>query len=51
MAGTDGTLDRLGAVVLRDDRNWQNAENVVPVVNSGWLEHNPEDYLKEKGLL
>ena len=39
---TDGTLGRLGAVVLQDDRNWQNAENVVPVVNSAWLEENPK---------
>jgi osmoprotectant transport system substrate-binding protein len=38
---TDGTLDSLGVVVLQDDRNWQNAENVVPVVNSAWLEDNP----------
>ena len=39
---TDGTLDRLGIVILDDDKNWQNAENVVPVVNSQWLEDNPK---------
>ena len=41
MGTTDGTLDSLGVVVLQDDKNWQNAENVVPVVNSAWLEDNP----------
>ncbi len=39
---TNGTLESLGVVVLRDDRDWQNAENVVPVVNSTWLEDNPQ---------
>jgi osmoprotectant transport system substrate-binding protein len=39
---TNGTLESLGVVVLRDDRDWQNAENVVPVVNSTWLEDNPK---------
>ncbi len=39
---TDGTLESLGLVVLEDDKNWQNAENLVPVVNSAWLEDNPE---------
>lgn len=39
---TDGTLDRLGLVILQDDKSWQNAENVVPVVNTQWLEDNPK---------
>jgi len=39
---TDGTLDALGLVVLEDDKNWQNAENLVPVVNSTWLGENPK---------
>jgi osmoprotectant transport system substrate-binding protein len=39
---TDGTLDRLGLVTLEDDKNWQNAENVVPLVNTAWLEDNPK---------
>ena len=39
---TDGTLDALGLVVLEDDKNWQNAENLVPVVNTKWLADNPE---------
>jgi osmoprotectant transport system substrate-binding protein len=39
---TDGSLDRAGLVVLRDDKSWQNAENLVPIVNSAWLKKNPE---------
>jgi osmoprotectant transport system substrate-binding protein len=39
---TDGSLDAMGLVVLEDDQDWQNAENLVPVVNSAWLEDNPE---------
>jgi osmoprotectant transport system substrate-binding protein len=31
---TDGTLDRLGLVVLQDDKNLQNADNLVPVVHA-----------------
>jgi osmoprotectant transport system substrate-binding protein len=46
---TDGSLDQLGLVVLEDDKDWQNAENLVPVVNSKWLEDNPkaEDALNQ----
>ena len=39
---TDGSLDAAGIVVLEDDKNWQNAENLVPVVNSAWLKDNPK---------
>ncbi len=39
---SDGSLEQLGLVVLEDDQNWQNAENLVPVVNSGFLEENPD---------
>ena len=39
---TDGSLDAAGIVVLEDDKNWQNAENLVPVVNSDWLKDNPK---------
>jgi osmoprotectant transport system substrate-binding protein len=39
---TDGSLDRAGLVVLQDDKDWQNAENLVPVVNSAWLKKNPK---------
>ena len=39
---TDGSLEQMGLVVLEDDKNWQNAENLVPVVNSAWLKDNPK---------
>jgi osmoprotectant transport system substrate-binding protein len=39
---SDGSLDARGLVVLEDDKNWQNAENLVPVVNSDFLDNNPE---------
>lgn len=42
VATSDGTLDSLGLVVLQDDKNWQNAENLVPVVNTAWLKKNPK---------
>lgn len=42
VATTDATLDGLGLVILTDDKNWQNAENLVPVVNSKWLEAHPK---------
>ncbi len=38
---SDGSLDALGLVVLEDDLDWQNAENLVPVVNTAWLRENP----------
>jgi osmoprotectant transport system substrate-binding protein len=34
---TDATLDRLGLVLLEDDKHLQNAENLVPIVNTDWL--------------
>jgi osmoprotectant transport system substrate-binding protein len=34
---SDGSLDKLGLVVLEDDKQLQNAENLVPVVNSAFL--------------
>jgi osmoprotectant transport system substrate-binding protein len=37
---TDATLDTFGLVILQDDKGWQNAENLVPVVNSTWLKKN-----------
>lgn len=39
---SDGSLEQLGLVVLEDDQNWQNAENLTPVVNTEFLEDNPE---------
>ncbi len=37
---TDATLEDNGLVLLEDDKDWQNAENLVPVVNSDWLKKN-----------
>jgi osmoprotectant transport system substrate-binding protein len=37
---TDATLEKLGLVILEDDKNLQNAENLVPIVNSDWLKDN-----------
>ncbi len=39
---SDGSLDSLGLVVLEDDQDWQNAENLTPVVNSEFLGENPD---------
>ena len=39
---SDGSLEQLGLVVLEDDQDWQNAENLVPVVNADFLADNPE---------
>lgn len=34
---TDATLEQNGLVILEDDQHLQNAENLVPIVNSAWL--------------
>jgi len=39
---SDGSLQSLGLVVLEDDKDWQNAENLTPVVNSAFLQENPD---------
>lgn len=39
---TDATLDDLGLVILEDDQSLQNAENLLPVVNSAWLADHAE---------
>lgn len=39
---SDGSLESLGLVVLEDDKDWQNAENLTPVVNSDFLAENPD---------
>jgi len=39
---TDATLDSLGLVLLEDDKQLQNAENLVPMVNTDFLDGNPE---------
>jgi osmoprotectant transport system substrate-binding protein len=46
---SDGSLQSLGLVLLEDDKQLQNAENLVPVVNSDWLKDNPkaEDALNQ----
>jgi osmoprotectant transport system substrate-binding protein len=46
---SDATLDSLGLVLLEDDKELQNAENLVPMVNSDFLEAHPDvaDILNE----
>lgn len=39
---SDGSLDTLGLVVLADDKHLENAENLVPVVNSKFLSKHPD---------
>jgi osmoprotectant transport system substrate-binding protein len=43
---TDATLGKLGLVILQDDKHLQNAENLVPIVNSAWLKDH-QDAAKE----
>jgi osmoprotectant transport system substrate-binding protein len=39
---SDGQINQLHLVVLKDDKNWQNAENLVPVVSTKFLKANPK---------
>ncbi len=39
---SDGQIAQLKLVVLEDDKDWQNAENLVPVVSTEFLDANPE---------
>lgn len=39
---SDGQVEELDLVVLEDDQEWQNAENLVPVVSIAFVEDNPE---------
>ncbi len=39
---SDGQVDQLGLVLLEDDKSWQNAENLVPVVSTEFLDANPQ---------
>lgn len=39
---SDGTLERDGLVLLEDDKGLQNAENLVPIANTAWLEDHQE---------
>ncbi len=46
---TDATLDDLGLVLLEDDKGIQPAQNLIPAVNSEFLDQNPDvaDVLNE----
>jgi osmoprotectant transport system substrate-binding protein len=44
---SDATLDKDGLVILEDDKGLQNAENLVPVVNTKWL----DDHADVAGVL
>jgi len=46
---TDGSLDELGLVILEDDKGIQPAQNLIPAVNSEFLDQNPDvaDVLNE----
>ncbi len=37
---SDATLEQLGLVILEDDKDLQNAENLVPMVNSNFIADN-----------
>ncbi|RNL62228.1 ABC transporter substrate-binding protein [Nocardioides marmoriginsengisoli] len=39
---SDATLSKDGLVLLDDDKGLQNAENLVPIVNSAWLKEHPQ---------
>jgi osmoprotectant transport system substrate-binding protein len=39
---SDGQVEQLKLVVLEDNKNWQNAENLVPVANDAWASDHPE---------
>ena len=39
---TDGSLDRLGLVILEDDKGLQAAQNLIPVLNADTAERYPE---------
>ena len=39
---SDATLEQLGLVILEDDKDLQNAENLVPMVNSDFIDANPD---------
>ena len=39
---SDATLAKDGLVLLEDDKGLQNAENLVPIVNTAWLKDHPE---------
>jgi osmoprotectant transport system substrate-binding protein len=42
VATTDATLSQFGLVALSDDKHLQNADNLIPIVNSSVLQAHPE---------
>lgn len=42
VATTDGALDEEGLVILQDDKGIQPAQNLIPAVNSDFLDSNPD---------
>ncbi len=42
VATTDGALDQEGLVILDDDKGIQPAQNLIPAVNSDFLDANPD---------
>ncbi|MGI8701499.1 MAG: ABC transporter substrate-binding protein [Nocardioidaceae bacterium] len=42
VATTDGALDQEGLVILEDDKGIQPAQNLIPAVNSDFLDANPD---------
>ena len=42
VATTDATVSQFGLVVLDDDKNLQNADNLIPIVNAKVLSDHPE---------
>ena len=42
VATTDGSLEGDGLVLLEDDKGLQPAQNLVPAVNTKWIEKNPD---------
>src|SRR3954447_20532434 len=42
VATTDATLADFGLVILDDDKNLQNADNLIPIVNAAVLKKHPE---------
>ncbi len=39
---SDGQIEQLKLVVLEDDKNWQNAENLIPVLSTKFLDAHPD---------
>jgi osmoprotectant transport system substrate-binding protein len=42
VATTDATLGQFGLVILDDDKNLQNADNLIPIVNKSTLGQHPQ---------